>query len=156
MAAAMLLSDMIAGERKLCDTVFSPQRDDRLVPSFKGMMKDSGVAVMGLARQVFSAPAEKLREVSPGAGEIVVHDGEKLGIYREEGGKVHGVKTACTHLGCQLTFNADDTTWDCPCHGSRFACDGDCINGPAQTGLDSLEGLHDEAASCERRSETLL
>lgn len=41
----------------------------------------------------------------------------------------------CTHLGCALKWNAQEHSWDCPCHGSRFGQDGWVLNGPAETGL---------------------
>lgn len=37
----------------------------------------------------------------------------------------------CPHLGCALRWNPFEHSWDCPCHGSRFAEDGKVLNGPA-------------------------
>ena len=45
------------------------------------------------------------------------------------------VSTKCTHLGCQLSWNADELTWDCPCHGSRFDYKGRLIGSPATKDL---------------------
>lgn len=37
----------------------------------------------------------------------------------------------CPHMGCALKWNAQEHTWDCPCHGSRFEEKGSLIDNPA-------------------------
>ena len=37
----------------------------------------------------------------------------------------------CPHMGCALKYNRQEHSWDCPCHGSRFAEDGRVLDGPA-------------------------
>lgn len=37
----------------------------------------------------------------------------------------------CPHLGCALKWNKAERSWDCPCHGSRFAQDGRLLDNPA-------------------------
>lgn len=37
----------------------------------------------------------------------------------------------CPHLGCALKYNRTEHSWDCPCHGSRFAENGELIDNPA-------------------------
>ncbi len=40
----------------------------------------------------------------------------------------------CPHLGCALKYNPAEHSWDCPCHGSRFAEDGTLLDNPATDG----------------------
>lgn len=37
----------------------------------------------------------------------------------------------CPHLGCALKWNAQEQSWDCPCHGSRFSEHGTLLDNPA-------------------------
>ena len=38
----------------------------------------------------------------------------------------------CPHMGCELVWNPDERSWDCPCHGSRFDEDGKLLDNPAK------------------------
>lgn len=44
-------------------------------------------------------------------------------------------KKHCTHLGCELEWNADEEVYECPCHGSRFDKNGKLLGDPAQEDL---------------------
>ena len=41
----------------------------------------------------------------------------------------------CPHMGCALKWNPEEKSWDCPCHGSRFAGDGRLLDNPANGDL---------------------
>lgn len=45
------------------------------------------------------------------------------------------VKPRCPHMGCALKWNAQENTWDCPCHGSRFSETGILLDNPAGNDL---------------------
>ena len=64
-----------------------------------------------------------------------------IGIYKDSSGNVFAVKPTCTHLGCLLTWNNLEKTWDCPCHGSRFDFKGHNIYDPAFKDLEKFEIL---------------
>jgi glycine/D-amino acid oxidase-like deaminating enzyme/nitrite reductase/ring-hydroxylating ferredoxin subunit len=74
-------------------------------------------------------------EIAPGAGAIACIGGERLAVYRDDAGALQALSPICTHLGCHVKFNPSEKTWDCPCHGSRFATDGSVIDGPALSPL---------------------
>jgi glycine/D-amino acid oxidase-like deaminating enzyme/nitrite reductase/ring-hydroxylating ferredoxin subunit len=132
MAAAMILADDITGKRNPNAMVFRPQRFS--TAALPQLTRDSAQAVKGLALGVVP-PDRALEDLPAGSGGIVDAEGRKLGAYRDPSGKVFLVSTRCTHLGCELSWNQDELSWDCPCHGSRFSYDGRLISGPAQEGI---------------------
>jgi glycine/D-amino acid oxidase-like deaminating enzyme/nitrite reductase/ring-hydroxylating ferredoxin subunit len=75
-------------------------------------------------------------DLGPDEGDIVRRDREKVAAYRDADGVLTAVSSRCTHLGCQVSWNSAERSWDCPCHGSRFAPDGSVLHGPA---VDPLE-----------------
>lgn len=134
MVSAMLLSDLITGRENPWQKAFSPQR---FTPgaSAKSLLEDSLHAVRDLSRRVFAPARADIEALPPGHGGVVERDGEKVGVYRDETGQVYVVSIRCPHLGCQLEWNPDEKSWDCPCHGSRFDYKGNLIDNPAQEDL---------------------
>lgn len=134
MVSAMIISDAIAGIENPYADVFSPLR---FTPSasVKNLAADIGQAVKGLTRQNFTLPKAKLDEIPQGHGGVVEHEGEKIGVYKDENEKTYFVSTRCSHLGCQVEWNPDEKSWDCPCHGSRFDYTGKLLSNPANKDL---------------------
>ena len=74
--------------------------------------------------------------INNNSGGIVNVNGQKVGIYKDSTGNIFAVNPICTHLGCLLSWNDIDKTWDCPCHGSRFDFMGKNIYDPAFKNLE--------------------
>ena len=97
-----------------------------------GILAESGHAAKGLAKCLFQIPGQPASDIPAGQGGIAFWGGKKSGVYRDRAGAPHPVKARCPHLGCQLEWNPEERSWDCPCHGSRFDCRGRRVSGPAQ------------------------
>jgi nucleotide-binding universal stress UspA family protein/nitrite reductase/ring-hydroxylating ferredoxin subunit len=80
--------------------------------------------------------AQSLSEIGSGEGGIVTTGDHKVAVYRDPKGEVTTLSAKCTHMGCTVKWNPTESTWDCPCHGSRFAPTGDVVNGPAAKPLE--------------------
>jgi glycine/D-amino acid oxidase-like deaminating enzyme/nitrite reductase/ring-hydroxylating ferredoxin subunit len=74
-------------------------------------------------------------QIAPGQGAILREGMAPVAVYRDELGVLHECSAVCPHLGCVVQWNGGEKSWDCPCHGSRFAVDGAVLNGPARTPL---------------------
>ena len=132
MVSAMLLRDSICGRENPNAAVFDPGRFD--TSAISGIACESGHAVKGLSKRIFQIPDGSTASIPAVHGGIVSMGLEKVGVYKDEKGTVYPVDIKCPHLGCQLEWNPDEKSWDCPCHGSRFDRFGALISGPAQTG----------------------
>lgn len=108
-------------------------------------MKNAAVNTMETAKnfiaQKIHIPSESVSHIRKGCGGIVEYNGKKAGVYKTEEGETFVVSTKCPHLGCELKWNADELTWDCPCHGSRFDYKGKLLDNPSINNL--TEELHD-------------
>lgn len=83
----------------------------------------------------FHLPGETAAEFLRGHGAVADTPQGKAGVYKTEEGKLCQVNIVCPHMGCELNWNPEELTWDCPCHGSRFDREGNLIDGPAREGI---------------------
>jgi glycine/D-amino acid oxidase-like deaminating enzyme/nitrite reductase/ring-hydroxylating ferredoxin subunit len=77
-----------------------------------------------------------IEQITPSNGAVIVEAGRKIAVYRDERGTVHRRSAVCPHLGCIVAWNPSASSWDCPCHGSRFDKFGSVFNGPSPKDLD--------------------
>jgi Rieske Fe-S protein len=131
----MIASDLIAGRENPWATLYDPARKTLRAA---GTFIDENANVVGhLVKDWMARGDTKERNaIAPGSGAIV-RDGLKLlAVYRDDDGRFHERSAACTHLGCVVQWNEVESSWDCPCHGSRFGPDGTVLNGPAAKPLE--------------------
>lgn len=131
MIAAMVISDLICGRKNPYEEVFSPQRFCFKAAALN-TLKDVGVSVKNLAKGYFHLPLKELKDLPEGQGTIVRIGIKRYGVYKDENRRLHKVSVKCPHLGCELQWNPNELSWDCPCHGSRLDYDGKILDGPAQ------------------------
>lgn len=136
--SGLLLRDLIVDGTSDVAHVFDPNRLS-LVASATSFVKDNlKVASELVGGYVGALRATRPGELAPGEATVCPLGGRMAAVYRDETGAVAAVSATCTHLGCLVAFNDAEKTWDCPCHGSRFALDGAVLHGPA---VDPLEPL---------------
>ena len=51
------------------------------------------------------------------------NQGNPLAVYKDNKGNLHIYSALCTHMGCTLTWNQSELSFNCPCHGSRFSAE---------------------------------
>ena len=133
--AANIVVDLICRKENKYSYLFDSSRLKPLknIDEFKNVLVQS---VNSLILDKFRSGQMNFDQISNNSGSIIEVEGEKVGIYKDKNGKVYAVKPICTHLGCQLSWNDVDKTWDCPCHGSRFSYDGKNLYDPAFKDLE--------------------
>ena len=75
-------------------------------------------------------------------GAVIRREFSKIAVYRDDAGKLHERSAVCPHLGCTVSWNSTERSWDCPCHGSRFGPSGKVLNGPAIGPLEKVPPSH--------------
>jgi nitrite reductase/ring-hydroxylating ferredoxin subunit len=136
----MLISDLVLGRPNEWETLYEPSRKTLSKDSVTEFaMENLDVAKQYLKLSPTFSDADSAAEVQPGTGAVVQRGLHKVAVYRDEAGVAHEMSALCTHLQCVIRWNSEERSWDCPCHGSRFAPTGEVLTGPAIYPLKRLD-----------------
>jgi glycine/D-amino acid oxidase-like deaminating enzyme/nitrite reductase/ring-hydroxylating ferredoxin subunit len=130
-AAALLLADRIQDRPNPSAALFDANRFTPRASAARFVEENAVAGVHFVRDRLLNRATRGIESLEPGEGDIVELDGERVAGHRRDDGTLVAVSPTCTHLGCQVNWNRAERSWDCPCHGSRFAPDGSVLHGPA-------------------------
>jgi glycine/D-amino acid oxidase-like deaminating enzyme/nitrite reductase/ring-hydroxylating ferredoxin subunit len=134
--AGMLISDLITGKQNPWAEIYDPSRIT-LKATGHFIKEASNMAVQYLD-YLSPGDVKSINDVPAGTGAIINLGAKKAAVYRDEKNVLHAYSAICPHLGCVVRWNASEHSFDCPCHGSRFTCNGKLVNGPAINDLRKI------------------
>ncbi|MCL5090658.1 MAG: FAD-dependent oxidoreductase [Patescibacteria group bacterium] len=135
--SALLLSDMILGKNNPWQMIFDPGRKE-FSKAGKFISQNLYVGKTYVEDWIHEPKEIDPKTLSKGEAKIIKYQGQKIAAFCDFEGKLHLVSAICTHLGCTITFNKAEQSWDCPCHGSRYSVDGEIIHSPTVRPLPTL------------------
>ena len=139
-AAALLIADMVQDRENPWLKLFDATRI-KPVAGAKEFVAGNAATATHLVGGYLTRKPHSFDDLAPGEAAILKIDGHNVAGYRDAEGALHAVSAVCTHMGCILGWNETDRSWDCPCHGSRFALDGKVIHGPAVKPLEAVRAV---------------
>lgn len=135
--AGMIIRDLMLDRPNPFAPVFDPSR--KPVSAVVEFVKEQIDVAAQYADWVTPGEVASLDAIGPGAGAILRRGASKYAVSRSAQGTLTCLSAVCTHLGCIVGWNPAASTWDCPCHGSRFRADGSVIHGPASKPLGAVD-----------------
>ena len=135
--AGILLTDLILGRDNRWATLYDPAR--KTLRAAGEYAKEALNMAAQYSDWVTGGDVGSTDEIAPDSGAVVRRGLAKVAVYRDANGVLHERLAVCTHLGCIVSWNTSEKTWDCPCHGSRFDRFGKVLNGPANRDLAEVE-----------------
>jgi Rieske Fe-S protein len=136
--AAMMARDAVLGRRNPWDNLFDAGRTTIIAGAWDYLKENKDYPYYLIKDRLSGADGYSLRRLARGQGKILEIKGQRVAAFRSRSGAVTLLSPVCTHMGCEVDWNAAQSTWDCPCHGSRFNPTGAVLSGPAETPLEKI------------------
>jgi glycine/D-amino acid oxidase-like deaminating enzyme/nitrite reductase/ring-hydroxylating ferredoxin subunit len=135
--AGILLKNLVVYGAAEWSDVYEPSR--KPVSAAMNFVNENVTAIKNFAEYLMPGELKSTAELKPGEGGIMRKGLDKIAVSRDADGGLHACSAVCTHLGCHVHWNSTEQCWDCPCHGSQFAPNGDVLAGPAIAPLSKAE-----------------
>jgi Rieske Fe-S protein len=132
----MIISDAILGRENPWASFFEATRLDLTHSAGKLIGANVKVAKHFVGDKLSTMSPPSIDELAPGEGGICEMAGETVAASRDDAGTLVALSSNCTHMGCRVSWNTAEWSWDCPCHGSRFDREGRVIHAPAVQDLE--------------------
>ena len=95
-------------------------------------------AVAPAASLAGAEPVARKVSITRDAGWASATEGRTVFVLPAQEGRARVVSAVCPHEGCEVSWEAGERRFVCPCHDSRFGADGAVLTGPATRGLDEF------------------
>ncbi len=132
----IIINDLINGVENRWADLYSPKRIPAKLPG--KYFKETFTTLAQYADYLKKADIQETDELPAGSGAILSKGLKRYALYRDANNTLHAFSAVCPHMGCVLQWNAEEKSFDCPCHGSRFTKEGVVINGPATSNLEKI------------------
>jgi glycine/D-amino acid oxidase-like deaminating enzyme/nitrite reductase/ring-hydroxylating ferredoxin subunit len=152
--AGMMACDAALGRKNPWQDLFSVNRKKIRGGTWDYVSENVDYPYYMVRDRLKSSEASSPSDVRRGDGKVIQIEGKRVACSRDEKGKVAMVSAVCTHMGCIVHWNNAEKSWDCPCHGSRFATTGEVIGGPAETPLETVQMPPTAAIRATAQSKT--
>jgi glycine/D-amino acid oxidase-like deaminating enzyme/nitrite reductase/ring-hydroxylating ferredoxin subunit len=136
--AAMMACDWATGRKNPWSDLFAVDRKKIKGATWNYLRDNKDYPYYMIKDWITRPEADSVRKLKRGEGMIVGSRAKKIAAFRDRNGKLHKLSPVCPHLGCHVRWNPAESTWDCPCHGSRFKPSGEVIAGPAEEALSPV------------------
>ncbi len=136
--AANIIADEILGKKNKYSEIYNSKRL-RPIKNRKELGNMIKETTYSLVLNKFDLPKAEIEDINLEEGKIVNYNDHRVGVYKDKNNNIFKVIPNCTHLGCELSWNNLDKTWDCPCHGSKYNFDGKLIYGPSCKDLKVID-----------------
>jgi glycine/D-amino acid oxidase-like deaminating enzyme/nitrite reductase/ring-hydroxylating ferredoxin subunit len=132
----IIITDLITGKKNPWEELYDPSRIT--LKTSGDYLHEALNSAAQFVDWISPGDIKNIKDLHPGEGAVISSGLKKYAVYMDDQNGIHACTAVCPHLGGILQWNADEKSFDCPLHGSRFSATGKLLNGPAGGDLKKI------------------